>query len=48
MVNRLGVINFRISDEMKQKVERLAEKLEISEGAVCRMALSKHLEKEDD
>lgn len=46
MVNKQGVINFTLSDEVKIAIEQLAKKRQISEGAICRYAITKYLENE--
>ena len=46
MPNKQGYINFSIPDDMKETIEQIAKKRGVSEGALCRYALSHFLEKE--
>ena len=46
MPNKHGVINFTIPTDMKATIEQIAKKRGVSEGALCRYALSHFLEKE--
>ena len=46
MPNKYGTITFCLSDEIKSLIEHLARKRNVSQGAICKIAISKFLESE--
>lgn len=46
MPNKHGTITFSLSDEIKIAIEELAKRRSVSQGAICKVAITKFLEEE--